>query len=654
MISDLIRWSTSYILRYNAHTINLKSCQYQPSQFFSSLQQAIQQHFIEKQVNIGEFSSFSHLSSSVSSSSSLNILASSSSYHDLSATPSPQTTLNSHNSSFVNRIEYDDYGRLKVINHKVNQHELFYIVIQSICYICCFYGVDLIQYHQQQPILNNHRALSISSKNTLTGHAHSPHSPVSSLSILPHCWNLIFTSKFEPIKYITKSIRNEFLKLVYVSGLFNKIVWNSFPKEICLIELANLSLKNNHNAGGEDQPLSQQSHHSQQQQQQIQYIMLRPLEESNEVKKKHRMTSRTRVTTMATTSSQHHTVMSYNQGDYEEEGEEMFLELEETAELDVEEEEDDLYYFLSLGSTPSSSGRSQSSTSSSASSTSSSLFSSLGPNTLELFFPFDPCLLMKIYSSISSSYRSWNGNIPGITDDFIYQECVIKEKQALIARETADGGRENGLRKVDSIEFQGELFGEDLEDDDDDEGEDEEYESEEENGEGDEEGGGAVFEGSTLPPRSMNLSSKDLLIPGKSSKDSKKIQQQLEHHQMTISMSYTEETTAYSKEEEGASYGTSVTSSVGRSYSSSISERQQQHHHQLGRSQQKRRLRAASELTVDEPEDEQGDEDDDGSEIGSSYSMSITSSLPREQVMLELIERSKKQQQRQQCHSNQL
>lgn len=350
--------------------------------------------------------------------------------------------------SFIDRVEYDEYGRLQVVNHKVTNHELLYAVVQSVCYILCFHGLDLAR-DQRRDIF------------------------------LQHCWNLVFTSRFEPMRYVIKSVRSEFLKLAFAVELFDMICWESFPRELLLLE-SEFSL----------QPLLLYQRVADnlpgQSQQKGRYFLLHPAGSS---------------------SGAHHP-------------------------------------------------------------------SQLGPNTLESFFPYDPCLLMKICAAIEKSYRSWNG-VPGIDDQALVQ--------ALLGRQ-----QRTSSQRLPELDFQREIFGEDLDEDDDEEDDDEDDDDKED------EQGPVGLELENHSPNRAGRS--ELRIPGTGRKA------KATSVTMAMSVSYTE-----------TRYSTSVTSSV----HSDEASLQQRHGEHL-----------------------QGEEEYDG--YGSSYSMSVTSSVPRDQLLLELIQKSRK------------
>lgn len=467
VISDLLRWAAAYVLHYQAQNINLKSAmkpssstssltsaanldiadERHPHHFYHILLQTIQQRFQQQLLTDLVF-------------------------------PTSSSAVDNTSSS-GNRYEYDEYGRLQLVHHKVLDHELFYVIIQSICYILCFYGAEMMKAQLQ-----------------------STH--------LLHCWNLVFSSKFEPIRYVIKSIRTEFLKLAQIVGLLDSVCWELFPLEILYVDVS-------------------QGHQQTDLPPPAPLLLYQKKGGGRKLPSSHQMTS----------------LLS-----------ERYEILSSSMALTSSSSRSNLYSSPHRGGLHTVSSNSN-------------MFASLGPNTIESFFPFDPCLLMKIYYSIEKHYRPWNG-VPGLDETQLYQSLLVVNGLVITATTTttvSEVTHRNGMTSVMNkssasinVEFQQEIFGEDIYDIDEEDDEDEDNDEEEEDD------GEYYHNGSRSMP-----------IKGSSAGH--------QHHQVAMSMSYTE-----------------------TNYSASVASH--------------------------------GDEDhEDG--YSSSYSMSVTSSIPREQVMLEIIQKSK-------------
>jgi len=227
---------------------------------------------------------------------------------------------------FIDHIDYDDYGRMYIKEHTVGQHELFYAIVQSLCYTLCFYGLPLTTLQQQSPYII-------------------------------YYWNYLFVSRFDPLRYCLKTVKNEFLQLAKVIGLFDEKVWECFAPELLVIN------ENDNDSVHTAYPIWQPP-----------LLTLAQPEEGGLIDELLQLIGQeiTATTAIITAVTSNGTAMTTNTTN-----------------------NNNNNYFRK----------------------------SLGPNTLESFFPFDPCYLVKMHSCIESLYRSWQG-VPGVDDDLLYPHNV--------------------------------------------------------------------------------------------------------------------------------------------------------------------------------------------------------------------------------------
>lgn len=104
-------------------------------------------------------------------------------------------------SCYEDTPDLDELGRAvpKRCN-TASRHELFYSVVQSISYILCYHGVDLVVKHSQQ----------------------------EGMRLL---WEQIVLSQLQPYRFCLKSVRGEFLKLASCVGLFSDACWTAIPSD---------------------------------------------------------------------------------------------------------------------------------------------------------------------------------------------------------------------------------------------------------------------------------------------------------------------------------------------------------------------------------------------------------------------------------------
>lgn len=84
---------------------------------------------------------------------------------------------------------------------KINKHETFYCCVQALCYICCFYGSEVVQYH-------------------------------ITLEHLRRRWECVLTSSLRPLKYCLRSVKIEYVRLIVACGLLREECWALLPADL--------------------------------------------------------------------------------------------------------------------------------------------------------------------------------------------------------------------------------------------------------------------------------------------------------------------------------------------------------------------------------------------------------------------------------------
>lgn len=200
---------------------------------------------------------------------------------------------------FAQDIEYDEYGRAFVREVTVSRHELFYSVVQSVCYTLCFHGVELAEMQRDQEAVRVH-------------------------------WETVVSSKYDPLRYCLKSVRIEFVRLAATVGLFSARCWGLISTDLLYTDI---------------------------------------LLQQQQLVEKVRTSDNVTLTTFTTNEATSHHTISRNQ--VQSQG-----------------------IIVSNGSHR-------------------EVYSA---NTLDSFFPFDPCLLCKLHQAVQKGYRAWDG-VPGLDED---------------------------------------------------------------------------------------------------------------------------------------------------------------------------------------------------------------------------------------------
>lgn len=153
---------------------------------------------------------------------------------------------------YRNCFSYNDYGSLKFNMPQGSQHEVFYTAVQTICYILCFHGLPLINL-----LFNNDKLISSSPELLYS----SEFLPSYLNQIL---FDLIFTSRLCPTRFMTRYIVLEFIKLSVHVKLFSEYAWwwlreellqYSILQEIC----ANLATNPSNNTPSTTNPSTNQA-----------------------------------------------------------------------------------------------------------------------------------------------------------------------------------------------------------------------------------------------------------------------------------------------------------------------------------------------------------------------------------------------------------
>lgn len=198
-------------------------------------------------------------------------------------------------------IEYDEFGRAFVREVTVSRHELFYSVVQSVCYTLCFHGVDLAEKQRDLEAVRLH-------------------------------WETIVSSKYDPLRYCLKSVRIEFVRLAAAVGLFSARCWSMISTDLLYTD-----------------------------------ILLQQQQLVEKVRTSDNVTLTTFTTNEATS---HHTGNTQARNQVQSQG----IIVANGSQREV-----------------------------------------YSANTLDSFFPFDPCLLCKLHQTVQKAYRAWDG-VPGLDD----------------------------------------------------------------------------------------------------------------------------------------------------------------------------------------------------------------------------------------------
>ena len=92
-------------------------------------------------------------------------------------------------------VEVDEFGRLQSAQESnISRHETFFSCVQAVCYVLCFYGVEMATLQ----------------KNLATARRR---------------WERVITCKLQPLRYCLQSVRVEFLRLAQHVGLLGPNAW---------------------------------------------------------------------------------------------------------------------------------------------------------------------------------------------------------------------------------------------------------------------------------------------------------------------------------------------------------------------------------------------------------------------------------------------
>lgn len=225
-----------------------------------------------------------------------------------SPSPSAAAAMGADSSSgggvFNQDIEYDEFGRAFVREVTVSRHELFYSVVQSVCYTLCFHGVELAEKQREsEPARAN--------------------------------WETIVSSKYDPLRYCLKSVRIEFVRLAAAVGLFSARCWSFISTDLLYTDI---------------------------------------LLQQQQLVEKVRTSDNITLTTFTTNEATSHHTTSGNNNAARNQVQSQGIIVANGAQREV-----------------------------------------YSANTLDSFFPFDPCLLCKLHQRVQQAYRAWDG-VPGLDD----------------------------------------------------------------------------------------------------------------------------------------------------------------------------------------------------------------------------------------------
>ena len=85
------------------------------------------------------------------------------------------------------------------------KHELFYAVVQAVCYVLCFHGTEMAVRQKENAALRSQ-------------------------------WQDIVSSRLDPLRYCLRTVRVEFLKLAAHVGLFSDECWERFAPDLAFID----------------------------------------------------------------------------------------------------------------------------------------------------------------------------------------------------------------------------------------------------------------------------------------------------------------------------------------------------------------------------------------------------------------------------------
>lgn len=470
-VQRMLDWCLAYVLCFKADTLQLltDAKQHQLKKKYSALRKHAKQSANTMQPHHAQY-----LATATGQSNALHGIA------------------NGNSSAFIQGVAFDEHGRLQVREHTAQQHEVFYAMVQGIAYVFCFHGVTLVDLfqsrHQEQlrhpsTVADSPISSGIVSQLQQTQTQQHPTAPQSDDYSLQQALDSLVSCRLDPLRYCLKTVRYEFLRLVIARQLLSTSTWLGIHSDLLLFEN---DLDNEDNEAEDEED-----------------------ERGEDARSQHSDVTNdngfdTQAFALAHDNSilrYYHTVLSHHQQEQ--------LQLRQQLSGSVHNHghdsdarsvasamtRDSSAYstYSSYSNYSNASGRSSSGHWSSASSVITALqpanlmlingtqntsvtgnghavqgSTTLGPNTLESFFPFDPCLLHELHKQIAAGYRVWDG-VPGVAPVEVPGHVQDKEGRRGRFGEAQD---EDIVDDDEELSYDSEENDEDEDDDDDEDDED--------------------------------------------------------------------------------------------------------------------------------------------------------------------------------------
>ena len=132
-------------------------------------------------------------------------------------------------------VEVDEFGRLQTAQESnISRHETFFSCVQAVCYVLCFYGVEMATLQ----------------KNLATARRR---------------WERVISCKLQPLRYCLQSVRVEFLRLAQHVGLLGPTAWACISHDLLPPDLVPsptlISIPGQSNSKNQPPKRIQPSHH---------------------------------------------------------------------------------------------------------------------------------------------------------------------------------------------------------------------------------------------------------------------------------------------------------------------------------------------------------------------------------------------------------
>eukprot|EP01033_Poteriospumella_lacustris_P012380 gene12380-8859_t len=141
------------------------------------------------------------------------------------------------------REHLDEFGRLQVKEASIRQHVVFYAMAQAVAYVFCFYGADLVDALRpaappsappsasasaKKPKKRKHRdsdATDATDDDDVEAAGAAADAEQRKHVDLLAALELVYGSRFDPLRYVMPSVRYEFFRLVIFRDLFPAAMW---------------------------------------------------------------------------------------------------------------------------------------------------------------------------------------------------------------------------------------------------------------------------------------------------------------------------------------------------------------------------------------------------------------------------------------------